>query len=54
MIAALKLVTNYVVFGLVESFWGTCFGHAFSKACQYAKALNMYLSMLSKEICKPC
>jgi hypothetical protein len=33
-------VLNFVVkcenFGLEESFQGTCFGHIFSKACQYA------------------
>jgi hypothetical protein len=26
---------NCEVFGMEESFQGTCFGHAFSKACQY-------------------
>ncbi len=42
MIVALKLVINYVVLGLVESFLGTYFGHAFSKACQYATNEKVY------------
>ncbi len=36
----LSNVLNFVVkcetFGLKESFQGACFGHVFSKACQYA------------------
>jgi hypothetical protein len=32
----LKFVAKCEVFGLDESFQGICFGHAFSKACQYA------------------
>jgi hypothetical protein len=35
MIGVLKYVVNYESFGLEENFQGTCFGHAFSKACQY-------------------
>jgi len=35
MTIAQKFVMNYEVFGLEESFQGTCFGHAFSKAYQY-------------------
>ncbi len=35
MIIALKVVVNYECLGLEESFKGTCFGHVFSKACQY-------------------
>jgi len=35
MIGALKFVVNCESFGLEESFHGTCFGHVFSKACQY-------------------
>jgi len=31
----LKFVVNCEVVGMEESFQGTCFGHAFSKACQY-------------------
>ncbi len=34
MIVALKVVINFES-GLEENFLGTCFGHAFSKACQY-------------------
>jgi hypothetical protein len=30
----LKSIIKYEVLGLDESFHGTCFGHAFSKACQ--------------------
>ncbi len=42
MTIALKLVVNYVVLGLVERFSETCFGHAFSKACQYATNEKVY------------
>jgi hypothetical protein len=35
MIDALKSVVNYESLRLKESFQGTCFGHVFSKACQY-------------------
>jgi hypothetical protein len=35
MIITLKVVVNYKPLGLEENFQGTCFGHAFSKACQY-------------------
>jgi hypothetical protein len=35
MTITLKIVVNYESFGLEESFQGTCFGHDFSKACQY-------------------
>ncbi len=31
----LKYVVNCEVFGMEENFQGTCFGHAFSKPCQY-------------------
>jgi hypothetical protein len=34
--ATLKLIVNYDMLGLKESFKGTCFGNVFSKACQYA------------------
>jgi hypothetical protein len=33
MIIALKAIVNYEYLGLEKSFQGTCFGHAFSKAC---------------------
>jgi hypothetical protein len=35
MIIALKVVINCKSFGLEENFQGICFGHVFSKACQY-------------------
>jgi hypothetical protein len=36
MIVALKSIVSCDVLGLEIFFEGTCFGHAFSKACQYA------------------
>ncbi len=36
MTIALKSVVKCEVFDLNESFQGACFGHVFSKACQYA------------------
>jgi hypothetical protein len=36
MTSALKSVIKCEVFSLDESFQGVCFGHAFSKTCQYA------------------
>jgi hypothetical protein len=38
MTSVLKYVVNCESFGIKESFQGTCFGHAFSKACQYGAA----------------
>jgi len=35
MTIVLYVVVNCESFGLKESFQGTCFGHVFSKACQY-------------------
>ncbi len=35
MTNALKFVVNCELFGLEKNFQGICFGHAFSKACQY-------------------
>jgi hypothetical protein len=35
MIGALKFVVNCESLGIEERFQATCFGHAFSKACQY-------------------
>jgi hypothetical protein len=35
MTGVLKFVVNCEYLGIEESFQGTCFGHAFSKACQY-------------------
>jgi hypothetical protein len=49
MIDALKLITNYETLGVIKSFKGTCFGHAFSKASQHStsnekvcKGLSMF------------
>jgi hypothetical protein len=35
MTSTLKFVVNCDVLGLIKSFQGSYFGHAFSKACQY-------------------
>jgi hypothetical protein len=35
MTSVLKFVVNSESFGIEESLQVTCFGHAFSKACQY-------------------
>jgi hypothetical protein len=35
MTTILKFVVDCEVLGMEDSFQGTCFGHAFSKACQY-------------------
>jgi len=35
-ITNLKSIVSYDMLGLEESFQGTCLGHTFSKACQYA------------------
>jgi hypothetical protein len=34
MTGALKSIINCEYLGIKENFEGTCFGHAFSKACQ--------------------
>jgi hypothetical protein len=36
MIAISKLVVNYEMFIMIETFLSTCFRHAFSKACQHS------------------
>jgi hypothetical protein len=36
MTTILKSIVSCDMLGLEENFQGTCFGHAFSKACQYA------------------
>jgi hypothetical protein len=36
MIVVSKLVVNYETLNVIESFLGTCFRHAFSKACQHS------------------
>jgi len=38
MTSALKSIVNYESLELEQSFQGTCFGHTFSKACQYGSA----------------
>ncbi len=35
MIIVLKSIVNYELLGLEESYQGCCFGHLFSKTCQY-------------------
>jgi len=44
MTIALKYVLKCKVFGLDDSFQGTCFGHVFSRTCQYATT--------NKKVCK--
>ncbi len=44
MIIALKAIVNCEPFGLKENFQGACFGHAFSKRCQY--------SIAEEKVCK--
>ncbi len=44
MIGVLKSVVNCESFGLEESFQGICFGHVFSKACQYG--------IIGKKVCR--
>jgi hypothetical protein len=44
MTTTLKVLVNYESFGLKESLKGICFGHAFSKACQY--------SVVEEKVCK--
>jgi hypothetical protein len=59
----LQLMVNCEVFGMEESFQGTCFGHAFSKACficsygeifmkRLAKTFGLFLSNLPNQILK--
>ncbi len=36
MSTTLKSIVSCDILGLEESFQGTCFGHAFSKACRHA------------------
>jgi hypothetical protein len=44
MTNVLKLITNYEALVVIESCKGTCFGHAFSKACQH--------STFDEKVCK--
>jgi hypothetical protein len=36
MIVVLKSIVNCEALGVTKSFQGTCFGHAFFKACQHS------------------
>ncbi len=42
MTIVLKSIVKCEVFGLDENLQGACFGHAFSKACQYATIDEIY------------
>jgi len=44
MTITLKFVVSYDVLSLTKHFQGSCFGHAFFKACQYA--------LIDEKICK--
>ncbi len=44
MTIELKAIVNYEFLGLEERFQITCFGHAFSKACQYG--------IVKEKVCK--
>ncbi len=44
MLVSLKSVVNYDVLSLIESFLGSCFGHAFFKAYQYV--------LINEKVCK--
>jgi hypothetical protein len=54
-----KIIGCCEALGVVESFQSTCFGHAFSKACQYATTKKTmckdlkYVSILHKCITWP-
>jgi hypothetical protein len=59
MIIVLKSIIKCDVLCLEENFQSICFGHVFSKACQYAtpnerfaKTFNLFLSSLHNEICR--
>jgi hypothetical protein len=59
MTTSLKSIVSYDMLGLEESFQDICFGHAFSKACQYVtieekvcKHLQYVSIKATKEICK--
>jgi hypothetical protein len=46
MTTALKSMVDCEVLGLEESFQGTCFNHAFFKACQYGTAKEFFCKNL--------
>jgi hypothetical protein len=59
IVIASTSIVKCQVLGLNENFQGICFGHVFSKACQYptinerfAKSLDLFLSSLINQICK--
>jgi len=43
MTMVFKTIINCDILGVEESFNGTCFGHAFSKTCQYATTERKYV-----------
>ncbi len=47
MATTLKSIASCDIFHLEESFQGTCFGHAFSKACQHATIKGKSLQRLT-------
>jgi hypothetical protein len=52
MTIILKFVVNYNILRLQESFQGSCFGHAFSKACLYASKNEKVCKGLKYEFIK--
>jgi hypothetical protein len=44
MTTTLKSIISYDILSLIESFQGSSFGHALSKACQY--------SLINENLCK--
>jgi hypothetical protein len=51
-IIVLKSVVNCGILGLVESYQGTCFGHAFSKAYQYGTIDDFFCKELTYDCIK--
>ncbi len=45
MIFTLKTIKIYDILGLKESYQGTYFGHAFSKACYYAATNKFFVKI---------
>jgi hypothetical protein len=46
MIIVLKSMVNCEVIGMGENFQGICFGHTYSKACQYGIAEEIFCKKL--------
>jgi len=42
MTNVLKSITNHEALIVIESFKGTCFGYAFSKACQHSTSNEIF------------